>query len=222
MKSAGTVYFSPLDVAGRLDALGVKEITLRDSVKEGITFVFECTGHDPLYLPGMLGSGKIVRALRDRMIPLGWVFSNPRNYALTADPSGTLAIAVACGDSNTGREDATPTTRSEKGPATRDAIYGNVQLQLSQVDPRFLRVDTPASIQTWILLFSIDENAGETRLELSLPGGMDQKNYVTSWRERIILPPEPFGTSQETRKSDPTADPSSGAVEVAVHRRAAI
>ena len=219
MKSKAVAYEEPVSVAGRLDALGIDQLALVESVKEGAAFVFACTKHDPPYLPGILGSGKIVRALRDRLILRGWTYSNPRNYALTTDPGGSFAIAVAGGDVSTGREE-TPTTRSEKGPATRDAIFGNLQYQLAEVDPEFPRVDKPLTIQTWILLYCIDDQSNELRMELSLPSGMDHEGYVTSWRERIILPTEPFGAPRKSADM-----PHDGGYEdevvVAVKRKAA-
>lgn len=220
MQREAVVYEEPVAVAGRLDALGIDQPTLVDSVKEGVAFVLACTRHDPLYLPGILGSGKIVRALRDRLIPRGWVYSNPRNYALTTDPGGSFAIAVAGGDASTGREQ-TPTTRTEKGPATRDAIYGNLQHQLAEVDPQFPRVDKSLTVQTWILLYFIDDHQlNEIRMELSLPSGMDRDGYVTSWRERIVLPAEPFG-AVPVSVDKPKDGGDQDDVTVAVERRTA-
>ncbi len=219
MQSEAIVYIEPVATASRLDALGIDQPTLVESVKEGAGFVLDCTQHDALYLPGILGSGKIVRALRDRLIPRGWGYSNPRNYALTTDPGGSFAIAVAGGDASTGREE-TPTTRTEKGPATRDAIYGNLQHQLAEVDPQFPRVDKPLTIQTWILLYFIDNHLSEIRAELSLPSGMDRDGYVTSWRERIVLPTEPFGASPMS-VDKPQDGGDQDEVIVAVKRRAA-
>ncbi len=119
---------------------------------------------------------------------------------------------------STGREE-TPTTRTEKGPATRDAIYGNLQYQLAEVDPQFPRVDKPLTIQTWILLYCIDDHLNEIRMELSLPSGMDHDGFVTSWRERIILPTEPFGAPS---KSVDQPQDGGDQDEVKVERRAAI
>jgi len=212
------VYSESIDVAGRLDALGIDEATLRQSVTEGAGFVLNCTAHDPTYLPGILGSGKIVRALRDHLIPRGWSYENPRNYALTTHPSGTFTIAVAGGDANTGCE-ATPTTRAEKGAATRDAIDGNLQLQLANVDPRFPRIVMPATAQTWLLLYYVDNRLGEIRMELSQPRGMDSEGFVTSWHERIMLHSESFGMPPESEKW-PRDDEGGDAIDVPVERRA--
>ena len=218
MNRSGDVYEDPVDIAGRLDALGVGENSLRESVKQGVSYVLECTKHDPPWLKGIMGTGKIIRALRDVLIPRDWTYSNPRGYGITTHPSGEIAIAVAGGDANTGRA-ATPTTRTEKGPATRDAIYGNTQLQFSQLDPRFPRTNTTATSQTWILLFYVDDDAEETRMELSQPSGMDRDNHVTSWSERIILPPEPFG-STGTRQPQPQPSAGDDDAKVTVERRA--
>ena len=218
MNDAAVIYSESVEVIGRLDVLGIDERTLRDSVIEGIGFVLNCTAHDPSYLPGIMGSGKIVRALRDRLIPRGWSYSNPRNYALTTEPAGAFAIAVAGGDANTGSKE-NPITRAEKGAATRAAINGNLQLTFTHVDPKFPRIETPATIQTWVLLHFVDERLGEIRMELSQPAGMDSEGYVTRWSERIILRSEPFGMPPEEGKL-PYDDAGDDAINVPVERRA--
>jgi hypothetical protein len=43
-------------------------------------------------------------------------------------------------------------------------------------------------MQTWVLLFFVDEH--EFRVELSLPDGI-RDGQISSWAERIILPPFP-------------------------------
>ncbi len=55
MKSEAIVYIEPVAIAGRLDALGIDQLTLVDSVKEGAAFVLDCTRHDPLTCPASWG-----------------------------------------------------------------------------------------------------------------------------------------------------------------------
>ena len=160
---------------------------------------------------------EIVRALRDRLVPRGWSYSNPRNYALTTEPSGAFTIAVAGGNANTGCE-ANPITRAEKGTATRAAIDRNLQLTFVHVDPEFPRIETPDTILTWILLHFVDESLGEIRMELSQPAGMDGDGYVTRWSERIILRPETFGMPPE-RDRRPHDDAGDDAIDIPVERR---
>jgi hypothetical protein len=202
-------------VATRLTELGLVEQTLRDAVQDGLHHAFLCTKHDPPPLPGFLAWGKTMRFLRDHLVPLGWTNSNARNYATVITPDGSFAITVAAGDSNTGRtqDGVVPTTRSEKGPATRDAVNRN-QLSFADISEDFPR-PKPSATQTWLVLHHADETAGEIRIELSLPASMTKDGFVTEWRERIILTPIPLNAALET-----TAEPEVGdEIEVNVERR---
>ena len=217
MVDNATVRAEPVPVASRLYELGVGENILRDAVKSGSQHVFDCTANDPPWLAGMLGSGKIIRALRDLLLPQGWKRSNERNYAITIDPTGTYAIAVAAGDDHTGEADKDPSTRSEKGSATKDAVAEN-QLTFSLIDKDFPRAAEPGSNpkQTWILLYFIDEDADEIRCEISLPARLSDDGHVNSWRERVILRAIEFA-EPPPQKTDHMADDE---IDVPVERRA--
>ena len=90
----------------------------------------------------------------------------------------------------TGRQDATPTTKSSKGPSTVEAVTTNqLQLDLPFVFPPVQAQDRPASSEkqrmTWIFL--VHRAQGEVRCELSLPSSMGTDGRVDRWQERIIL-----------------------------------
>ena len=103
-------------------------------------------------------------------------------------PDQTIAIVIAQGTDATGTEQELR-TRYHRGPVMREAIERN-QLSFALISPE----DFPPEEQlqgpaTWLLLYYIDRNAEEIRLELSLPQRMDKLGYVVSWRERVMLPP---------------------------------
>lgn len=197
----GQVYSEPVSAAGKLHELGVREDVLQEAIQSGLQHAFACTRHDPPILPGILAWGKIMRHLRDRLVPGGWEMSNARNYATVIHPQGGFAVAVAAGDANTGRPDLTPSTRTEKGPATRDAVHQN-QLTFADVSESFPRPKKEPGKQTWLLLHYADEEAEEIRAELSLPVHMGAQGHVTAWRERIILRPIPFTTNPPEEGED--------------------
>ncbi len=182
------VLVEETDVVGRLHGMGMAVQVLRDAVREGVAPVIGCTGHDPAQLPGILGWGKITRALRDRMVPSGWKARGVRGQALTTSADGSVSVVVAAGDENTGRLGDSPTTRSAKGPATKDAVAWN-QRSFAEISADFAKAAPDRSTaRTWALLYFIDEEEDEVRVELSLPTHIRENGFVAEWHERIILP----------------------------------
>lgn len=219
LRSEARIYAKPPDRATRLFGLDVHEDVLRDAVQFGVGHVLECTFHDPASLSGILGWGKITRGLRDRLVPLGWTPERARNYETTVHPDGGWAIVVAGGDPFTGQPDRSPTTRSEKGPATKDAVSEN-QRSFADIDPSFPRPDVvkiAVARRTWFLLYFADTDQEEIRSELSLPEQMTHDNYVMTWRERIILEPIKIGIGPH-----PAADDAldNGDIDIDIGRRA--
>lgn len=119
-------------------------------------------------------------------MPRGWIPSNSQTFATIIDPAGVFAIVVAAGDQHTGLRDRTHSTRSEKGPATRNAI-GTNQMAFAEIDPSYPWPRVVIPKRTWFLLYYLDEDADEIRIELSLPAAMTGDGHVTAWRERRIL-----------------------------------
>lgn len=198
----------------RLQQLGLDDqAVLRNSVELAITrYVFDCTPNDPPSLAGILGWGKTTRFLRDQLLPRAWVRNNARNYATVVSPDGSVSIAVAAGDVFTGIRDESPSTRTEKGPATRDAVSRN-QLSFVDLEPTFRGLVEMPGIQTWLLLHYVDDQAQEIRLELSLPASMSDEGFVSTWRERIVLTPIPLV------EQTPSVIDEGDEIEVNVQRR---
>ncbi|HZO66212.1 MAG TPA: hypothetical protein VFB74_14500 [Kribbellaceae bacterium] len=175
----------------RLAELGLKvdflEFALRGADAEARTY----TQLDPPNMQGMARYSRIVRLLREQLLPVGWSYDNPRNLARTVSPDGQVAIIAALGDAATGVADVRPSTRYEKGIAVVEAVSRNF-LQLTL--PIDLGDDEPVDADadgtaTWILLYNVTES--EIRAELSLPDSMVD-GYIDTWLERIILPPIPL------------------------------
>lgn len=180
------------EVIGRLDELGLTESLLAEATRSGVEFVLGCTANDPDYLPGILGSGKITRALRDRLIPRGWKVAKVLNQPSTVNKTGTVSIVVAGGNDATGLIEQVLATRSAKGPATSQAISTNLQGSLADIDNSVPRLETVTPRLTWMLLYFIDASREEVRIELSMPSLMDSSGYVCQWSERNILSPLPL------------------------------
>jgi hypothetical protein len=198
------VRWQPLDIGARLAALGLREGDLRDSALFGMRNALMCTRHEPANVPGVIAWGKLIRFLRDRLVPLGWQANNERNYATVVKPDGSIALGAAAGDAWTGKHGPNqhPSTRSAKGPVTREAVGVNVQLHFEDISSSFPPARRVSGKATWLLLFYWDESADEIRVELSLPREMNEQGFVTAWVERIILTPIPL-SSRTTESQQP-------------------
>lgn len=174
------------DVNERLSQLGVTAEILRDAVSYGEMERSLCTGHDPFFFPGLLGWGRTVRALRDRLVHgRGWEARNRKGIDIVVSPDGSRAIAVANADEWTGRPEGAPRT-NPKGNGTAVAVAGN-QLSLFEDWPGEDDLTKQEPGSTWYLL--IHSTDDEVRCELSLPTAMGDDSRIESWAERIILEP---------------------------------
>jgi hypothetical protein len=196
--------------ADRLAGLGLDAGVIDRVIRRADAEASLCTELDPPIMEGMTRWGKTSRFLREELIPRGWTYDNPRNLARTIHPSGEFALVAATGDEYTGVPEGQPSTRYRKGEATVAAVNQNVQLTFDF--PGF--TESPEGdhpLLTWFLLFYPDEH--EFRAEVSLPDRIVD-GRITSWAERIILPPFP-------REAEPLFDDnaSSGHVVVEVTRR---
>jgi hypothetical protein len=171
--------------ADRLAELGVTAEILERVVRRADAEAQLCTAFDPPLLEGLTRWGRATRYLREELVPLGWAYDNPRNFARTIHPDGEFAIVITTGDELTGVPGTLPGTKYPKGFATMLAVEANVQLTFD------FGSDFPPNgrdILTWFLMFHSDDQ--EYRVELSLPGGF-AGGMITHWDERIILPPFP-------------------------------
>jgi hypothetical protein len=162
-------------------------------VRRGQLAFLSCTPNHPPPFPGMSAWAETVCALREYLIPIGWQRLNDNNYALSVDPAGQVAIAVATGNDGTGQAEATPSTNARKGPSTSGAIAAN-QLRFSFMDERVPQRGSAAGAgrgrETWILL--IHRTTDEVRCELSLPISIGEDGHIDAWRERILLGSTPL------------------------------
>ena len=173
----------------RLAELGLSIGLIERVIRRADADVGTFTELDPPIMVGLTRWGRISRYLREELVPDGWTYDNPRNLARTIHPSGEFAIVAATGDELTGLIGLLPTTRYRKGDATVQAVAVNEQLTFDFGDAFTSDLTADAgALLTWFLLFFEDE--AEFRVELSLPDGIED-GRITSWAERIILPPFP-------------------------------
>jgi hypothetical protein len=217
MEDGCKVYGETASAETRLNEMGLRPDILRNAVQYGVSYASSCTENDPPMLAGIEVWGKTMRSLRDQLLPAGWRRDNSRNYATVIDPADAFAVAVAGGNGFTGLADRTPYTRTEKGPVTRQAVLQN-QGHFADIDAEFAKVSPrPASeMRTWLLMYFVDEEADEIRIELSLPAFMSREGFVTAWLERIILSPMDRSAQAAIESPDQPSTP----IEIAVTKKA--
>lgn len=172
----------------QLSLLNVTEALLIEIVKKGHAARTNATENDPPGAAGTMAFFATVRALRELLIPIGWIRKTIGNLSLTCNPETSISLVVSSGDKNVGIEgqnSVDPKTKNPKGKKTEDYILGNLDLFETFAEEK----NKTHTFQTWVLLYFYDERNSQIRLELSLPIDMDRHGYVNSWRQRIILPP---------------------------------
>ena len=184
----------------RLAGLGLSVGMIERVVRRADADASMCTAFDPPIMEGLTRWGRTNRYLREELAEAGWRFDNPRNLPRTIHPGGEFAIVATTGDGLTGLtglDGLLPATKHAKGFATAEAVARNGQLTLDFGDFDFGagrmsmgagRAGDSAVLQTWFMLFHVDEDA--FRVEVSLPDRIID-GRITSWAERIILPPFP-------------------------------
>jgi hypothetical protein len=179
------------DVEGRLSELGLTRSAFVDAVTQGHVHRAALTRNHPPQYHGSTMWGQTVAALRELLAPLGWFRREPDIYPLTAHEEQCMAIVVAAGDEYTGDRFGDPSTRSQKGRYTVNAVAANATHDMF-ADYLPKQNETGSGEATWLLLHHTDLAAKEIRIELSRPVDMGG-GKVTGWSERILLGSIPIG-----------------------------
>jgi hypothetical protein len=200
MVSIPLVYSQSRDVDQRLADLGLEAVVLNTAALQGLAGWASCTLNHPPTYPGTVAWAETTRALREGLFARGWMRKNEANLPLVVNAAGTMAIAIASGDSETGNEDGFPCTRSTRGPKTAEAVRINRQQQsfdFMDPIPVIESINTPGR-STWLFLMYRDLATRMLRAELSRPISMTDEGRVDEWAERIILTAVPFGDDPQT------------------------
>lgn len=184
------------DVATELAKLDLKQEYLLDAGRAWLLAVSNWTPNHPRVYRGLSAWAESVKKLRDGLIPQRWTGIEERNYPLTVHPGGSLSIAIASGDHDTGIATGNPKNKVRKGPRTAEVVENN-DMQLRLFDDEIpalpaLQPEEEPSRLTYILLVYVDLQKREIRSELSLPRHMNDEGLITMWRKRIILGEVPF------------------------------
>ena len=110
------VINEPFEVDSELRTLGLTRETLTEALRAGL---FERANSVETNHPGNYAGIKMwaetTCALGDILVPQGWTRDDSKNLASTINPEDTVALVVASGDTATGSDERTPTTKHDKG-----------------------------------------------------------------------------------------------------------
>lgn len=191
----------------RLRALGFEPEDIYQPLGEAAAEARLCTDMDSPGMPGYVFWSRTNRFLRERKVREGWRYSNAQTILRCIHPSGDFAVTAMSGYGRVGDKAARylgdVRTKNPKGAAIAQLV-GNNELVLFPLPGRPDNEADVNDIVTWFLLYKSDSNG--LSFELSLPREMHGK-YVDTWRERIILPENPFiGPEFDIKKLDVVSD----------------
>ena len=177
------VHSIPREVETRLAELDLQSSQLCDVLRH-IALVMNTFGENhPSWGPGITTASEAVATLRSILQNDGWTREEEKGFALTVHPTGRLAVNIAKGDEDVGVEEGNPSTVSDKGVCTVQAIAKN---QLSFPFGYSTKLREVGQRPTWYLLYCQKKDG--LYGELSLPIGLSDKKQINKWIERIILP----------------------------------
>lgn len=154
-----------------------------------------------------------VRATRDILVGHGFKPLSQNNVESTYREIDNFKIIISSGCSNTGKNNGKdPATKNPKGRKLKKIIYYNPNQYLLPGIKSNLK---PGNV--WLLLFHIDEEREELRMELSRPYQMEingEKERIDRWCERLILSPIEFNSQPTLKKPEFSSE-----IDIEIKRR---
>jgi hypothetical protein len=170
-----------------------------------------CTENDPGILTGILGWGRPIRYLRERLRPRKWRREEPNSLPLVVSPDRSTAITVAAGDEQTGNPRTSfACTKWDKGKMLRDWVDPSKQMEMFGDAPEDEPEERP---ELWILL--VRRTPTEVLAELSRPTSVTPDGRLRFGDARIFLKPLPIDQTVPIDEEDDGEDTSA---EVSVER----
>jgi hypothetical protein len=228
MVSACTTRYEAPDVTDGLAKLTVPASALHHAVESAYFGYARCTGHHPRNYPGIASWADGVRGLADELKTKGWHLVTVKGQPRVVNDDGSMAITVATGNENTGRNGtAQPRTKSGKGKTTVESVFRNGFLFPQMERDAEERIRRMQVHNLWVLLLYRDMVAGKVYCELSRPITMEQKvgktrkQRIIGWSERIILLPVDFEptVNAATSKENQETDAKTPEINVEIKRR---
>jgi hypothetical protein len=196
-----------LELARHFD-LSVRELRdVADCIYRGFVQV---TALHPKGFNGTNGWAEGTRQLRAILIPKGWRSDDPQGQPRVVSKDKKTSITVSSGNPDTGIPNRDPPTRNDKGGQTASSVQFNarqgVLFPLIGTSNAPLRALDSKREALWVLLYYIDLDASEMRVELSRPTAMSEADRINRWSPRLILPSVPLAPVVDELPRDESPD----------------
>lgn len=182
------------EITSRLAAMGLTEEFLIEATRYAYAEKDRCTGNDARAAGGYAVWTKLLRFMRDGLLPQGWAKGGLPNLESIIHPSRSFQIVPSSGNWATGYSDRMPATMNPKGRRTAEVIADNGQFSLDVVGST---LESKPEIKTFFFLTYEDGDKEEIRHELAIPthmtiGPKAKKGRIDEFGSRIILTPIEF------------------------------
>lgn len=207
---AAVVIPTSYDHEKELNEIGLDKQSLIEICEKILAGAAQTTENDAITASGQYGYLAGVRATREELRQKGWKKTRRGNLELTSYSSKDIHLLVSSGDKHTGNPDFLPRTKNQKGSQTKQIVYQNARCpflfpdfmnkQLQRIQHKQDKQDFG---QTWFLLYHLDKENEEMRVEVSLPISFDDNELkVSGWIKRIILDSIKFDSSIFNKEPD--------------------
>jgi hypothetical protein len=210
------------EIASRLAAMGLTEEFLTEATRYAYAEKERCTGNDARAAGGYAVWSKLLRFLRDGLLPRGWSKGALPELESVIHPSRSFQIVPSSGNWATGYSDRMPATMNPKGRRTGDVIADNGQFTLDVVGSTR---EVKPEMKTFFFLTYEDENKEEIRHELAIPthmkiGPKAKKGRIDEFGSRIILKPVPLDIDADLDEGH--EEEFSDELDISVERRTSL
>lgn len=177
-------HTDPTSIATRLAELGFPMEVLTPTIDVWIAARNSATPFHAASFGGTYAYHEGVRTLREEGLPHGLEQLTRDGVELCVNHTKRTAVVIVTGDARTGDADnlhIQPSTKYPRGPVSMAVL--TAQLSLFPIEGKKARTDP---FDVWVLLLHMHPD-GDTRVELSLPGVINDEGVILSWEERIFL-----------------------------------
>jgi len=168
------------DVEPELERLGLTPAFVREVAERAAAARAEATPLDPVGTAGLRSYQMGTRAIRERLLPLGWIMAHDGNVESTVNHELGIQlifqnVGLACGP-------ADPEAISGKGAASRKLINAGQGELFSSTDSVVVLGTVPT---VWLVCVSADEQT--LRAEVSCPASFEGAQFNGFQRRLIVV-----------------------------------
>jgi hypothetical protein len=207
------VVNAPWQVNQQLTELGLSRDLVRDIAMAASAARADSLAVDPSFTPGMLSFIHGVRAMRLRLLPLGWRISRTGNVESTVNDRYNVQLFFQNVDRACGTAD--PVAVSGKGAAARNLVKaGQLDMFADEFESAGADEFVGKTPTVWMVCVSSDDES--VRAEVSCPDVFNG-NHFEGFKKRIFVIDE-SRAPDPSRRTSPNSEPAFD-VEIAVTKK---